>query len=114
MLQNNVTSMSQQGSFIEIWFEERSKIICFGLQRKNRLMGHLEISDARCTTAFLLIDDAVYHIEGILNFQKEKSRFSSIFATETGLRKQKVDFVYAEKEILFLSDCKLYRTTFCI
>lgn len=32
--------------FIEIWFEKRAKIICFGIQRKNRLMGRLEISDA--------------------------------------------------------------------
>lgn len=39
MFQNNVTSMSQQGNFIEIWFEERLKIICFGIQHKNRLMG---------------------------------------------------------------------------
>ena len=43
---NNVTSMSQQGNFVEIWFEERAKIICLGIQRKNRLMGYLEISDA--------------------------------------------------------------------
>lgn len=38
--------MSQQGSFGEIRFEERTKIICFGLRRKNKFMGHLEISDA--------------------------------------------------------------------
>lgn len=37
--------MSQQGDFIEIWFEVRAKIICLRIQRKNRLMGCLEISD---------------------------------------------------------------------
>lgn len=37
--------MSQQGIFIEIWFEEKAKIICFGLLRKNRLMECLEIFD---------------------------------------------------------------------
>lgn len=45
IFQNNVTSMSQQGDFIEIWFEVRAKIICLRIQRKNRLMGCLEISD---------------------------------------------------------------------
>lgn len=38
--------MSQQGNFIEIWFEERAKIIYFGIRRKNKLMGHMNISDA--------------------------------------------------------------------
>lgn len=38
--------MSQQGNFIEIWFEERAKIICLRIQRKNKLTGHMKISDA--------------------------------------------------------------------